>query len=44
MTMAGPSREVICGDDQDAIQQAKQCLDGHDLQGTRLVIRLRRTD
>jgi hypothetical protein len=35
---------VFCDDDQDAIQEAKQWLDGHDLevwQGARLVTRLK---
>jgi hypothetical protein len=41
----GPSRAVICDDDQDAIKLAKRWLDGHDLQvwqGARLVNRLKR--
>jgi hypothetical protein len=41
----GPSRVVICDDDQDAIKLVKQWLDGHDLQvwqGARLVNRLKR--
>ena len=42
--IAGPSQDVICQNDQEAIQQAKQWLDGHDLevwQGPRLVTRLK---
>jgi hypothetical protein len=43
--IAGPSEELTCDDDQQAIQHAKQWLDGHDLevwQGARVVTRLKR--
>ena len=43
--IAGASEEVTCDDDQQAIQYAKQWLDGHDLevwQGARVVTRLKR--
>ena len=41
--IAGPPLEVICDDDQDAIELAKHSLDGQDLQvwqGARLVAAL----
>jgi hypothetical protein len=44
--IAGPPQEVTGDDDDGAIQQAKQWLDGRDLevwQGSRLVSRLKRT-
>jgi hypothetical protein len=38
--IAGPPEEVMCDDDQQAIQRAKQWLDGYDVevsQGARVV-------
>ena len=43
--IAGPPEEVICDDDRQAIQHAKQLLGGHDVevwQGARVVTRLKR--
>ena len=36
-------QELVCGDDKEAVAEAKQLLDGHDIEvwsGDRLVIRL----
>ena len=44
--IAGPPQNVVCENDQEAIQLAKQWLDGHDIevwQGAQVVIRLKRT-
>jgi hypothetical protein len=41
--IAGPSQDVTCENDQEAIQQAKQLLNGLDIegwQGARVVTRL----
>ena len=43
--IAGQPEEVICDDDRQAIQHAKQWLGGHDVevwQGARVVTRLKR--
>jgi hypothetical protein len=45
--ITGPGRAVTCDDDETAIQQAKQWLDGHGLEvweGSRRVSQLARTD
>jgi hypothetical protein len=45
--IAGPSRILFCVDDQEAIGQAKQSLDGHDIEiwrGTRIISRLKSID
>jgi hypothetical protein len=42
--IAGPSQDVICENDQEAVHRTKQWLNGHDLevrQGARVVIRLK---
>jgi len=44
--ISGPPQDITCENDQEAIQQAKQWLDGHDVevwQGARVVVRLKRT-
>jgi len=44
--IAALPQNVICENDEEAVRQAKQFLDGHDIevwQGARLVTRLKRT-
>ena len=43
----GPSNVIVCADDQDAIHQAQQAMNGHDVeiwQAARLVLRLTSDD
>lgn len=45
--IAGPSQELTCDDDHEAVRQATRWLNGHDLevwQGKRVVTRLKSVD